>query len=354
MANPCDSVLDKGIWEFTQINNAVEFQQNIYRFFSQNKFASKSSARKRSGQFGITIPVEGIPINANGLWGSEQNGSEYYSDALVEEYMSNESFRQNFQSINQRASETIVSAWSSCMQFREQGGVFSTTEYPSDEQAHIRVIFNRYVGDNTNSRVSIHRQSLANQLEGLGLGLMDGLDEEQELTRGVPLYIDIRIPQNRRHIPQVITVQLESESNLYQQFTISLPRIIEQPIVWQFPTGQFHEQTIATAASTTFEFANESDNFVKTELEFSFSFKSYDEGQGSKTASANVEIYDHYRRRLLQQTVVFPGWPRGPRAQAVLPRQIVPMEPGEVKTLRIEVFNKQNIYVPSMTLRHRY
>jgi hypothetical protein len=353
MANPCDSVLDNGIWEFTQINDAAEFQQNLYRFFSQNKFASKSSARKRSGQFGITIPVEGIPINANGLWGSEQNGSEYYSDALVEEYMSNESFRRNFQSINQRASETIVSAWSTCMQFRDQGGVFSTTEYPSDEQAHIKVMFNRYVGDDTNSSVSINRQTLADQLAGLGLELMDGLEEEQELIRGVPLYIDIGVPQNQRHIPRIIAVQLESESNLYQQFIISLPRIIEQPIVWQFPTGQFHEQTIATASSTTFQFANESNNFVKTELQFVFSFKSFDEGPARRQASANVAIYDHYRRLLLQQTVVYPPH-GGPRANAVLPTQIVPMEPGEVKTLRVEVFNQQNIYVPSMTLRHRY
>jgi hypothetical protein len=336
----CKDILGNGIWEIKTIKSAAEFQSQLYKFFSENKFSSRSSAKSASVGLGITIPTE-IPINLDGTWGQSSNSSRFFSDAVVSELQNNQAFRKQYLEQNKTASEAIVAAWKGCMADRAiQGGILSTTKYIGTNKAQITLEFNPLIG--VEEAPVINKTSLNNVLKEEGLILKGNLNENTTMVRGVLFRIDIEIPENELPKAKEITVSLNS--NLYKQFQISLPRIVEKPVVWEEAVTP-DTQRVVGAVSRTFTIRNRSNKFVKGELGFVMAMKSFDPGakkanqfdNAKLAARAGIKIYDSNGKEIHSDSLVHRNWPRTEMAISTMPTRIILMEPGESKEIRVNV-----------------
>lgn len=174
----CSDILKWGIWSTSYKYSESEFAEKTIEFFQNNKIYSKTSTIDAAFKAGITIPLEGlnIPMNLDGTFGS--NRSKYYSDAIVNFFSRDYSFKQRYIESNVTADRGIVDAWMKCQELRysdltvmSASPIYSKiSETDMEDQIAIEITA-RILPENF-GKVTINRKRLVESLENNGCRLL--------------------------------------------------------------------------------------------------------------------------------------------------------------------------------------
>lgn len=333
MANPCSEILDKGIWEFTKINRANDLLHNLYQFFNKNTFSKRSTAVTFAESLGLKLPVEGIPIKWNSSTSYDRSKEDTFSEDFLSVYHENTEYHNRFLKENKTASKVIANTWLACQKlFLENGGIRTEIEYTGDK-AIVYIYFKRKFRDG-GIIPYISKKALKAILKKEKLILQSSHNEKISLHEDGPKLLSIKIPKSELSKPKTFIVPLHGNPNVYDEFQINLPRIIEEPVTWKIAKKNYPVQSVSPNVRQVVTNVNQSKDCVRAEIDALVSFKSIDDGK-SGPVTVYLKVSDIYGNILFEGSGTRRSEDRG-YGKLILPTQYVKMEPGDEVKLVVE------------------
>lgn len=113
-ANSCATILS-GLQDVSITYLDEAYVSNVIRWLSQNEYSSETSARSAGLKLGMTIPIEGVPVNFKTDYDQKKYGSKSWSKAFAEFLQVNVEARRTFFQNLRTANPQVVSAWRDCV-----------------------------------------------------------------------------------------------------------------------------------------------------------------------------------------------------------------------------------------------
>lgn len=262
----CGEILQWGIWDYSKIKSKEEFASSLYLFLQTNKIADKQKTMDVVTAAEIMPADFPVPMNFDGTYGSTKK--DYYSEALVSEILSNETYKKDFEEENIQANGKIVDAWSNCKQIRERGGLFSNPIFTSND-VNLNLAFDNYTGDKTD--VYLYGDNIKRTLEAQGLKLKSEIKKKVKLYPKIAFPIIVELPKNDIDLSFVI----RTSSDKYI-CPVHLRRIVDDKPIYLRKYGT--SEAISKSGNVpgfegSFEIINTRNEKVFASLMVSFSFK---------------------------------------------------------------------------------
>jgi hypothetical protein len=144
----CKDIL-AGLISYKTTLNDQAFEQQYINWLNSNEYSSSQSTSTASGSLGLTIPVDGVPINFAAKFSKGQYGSQSYSKSLATYLSENTSERSLFFQKLREANPAVVKAWSDCQSARltKKGMYCSVNQGANPDEIELYVNYLQFAGD---------------------------------------------------------------------------------------------------------------------------------------------------------------------------------------------------------------
>jgi hypothetical protein len=127
------------------------FERDYINWLNSNEFNSSQSASTASGGIGLSLPIEGIPIDFSGKFERGDYGSQSFSQSLASYLREHTIERHKFFEKLREANAKVVEAWAECQKLRAEAlGMFcSIAQGANPDEFEVNVAYRPLPGDNS-------------------------------------------------------------------------------------------------------------------------------------------------------------------------------------------------------------
>lgn len=146
----CDSILSGLISNKSTLSDD-QFEKDYINWMNSNEFGSSESYSKANASLGISLPIDGIPVDFTGAYENNKFSGQSYGKALATYLSQHDAERHHFFQTIRDANPTVVSAWTHChdMQDTSPGLFCSVSQTDNPNELEVSIKYNPAAGDNT-------------------------------------------------------------------------------------------------------------------------------------------------------------------------------------------------------------
>ncbi|MER9558670.1 hypothetical protein [Mesorhizobium sp. M0323] len=130
--NSCDSVL-AGAHNVRIVESQEQYVQDTVRWVRSQRFGSEQQARTTSANFGVSLPVEGIPVNFTSAFQKGEFGSKTWGEAFADYLETNTQEARRYYEAVQTRDPGSIKAWSECIQIVNTKSGLHCWTYPTED-----------------------------------------------------------------------------------------------------------------------------------------------------------------------------------------------------------------------------
>jgi hypothetical protein len=153
----CSDILP-GLISQRTVSTDDAFERDYINWLTSNDFGSSQSTNSASASAGITIPIEGIPVDFTSKYERGEYSSQSYSKSLATYLRDHTTEQHHFFEKVREANKSVVDAWFQCQKLRSDSqtlGMFcSIAETGNPGEFEVNITYRPYTNDPSVLKIS--------------------------------------------------------------------------------------------------------------------------------------------------------------------------------------------------------